>query len=162
MNKSIQENKIFWYITFSAKITKSKPNLEINLKKKCFCVISLTTFNKSCYMAESEDTKICKCRCWIWTYNKCFKHDKITNSGTVKWILQVLCLGVNKELIFKRCKTIWFQIFSQLSYHVLYIPCIFLLWNLGDPRKLFLMLLKRDRQWAAEGDPGGVGKSPPS
>ena len=32
----------------------------------------------------------------------------------------------------------------------------FLRWKRGDPRKLFLMVLKRFLQWAIEGDPGGV------
>ena len=40
-----------------------------------------------------------------------------------------------------------------------YLPCIFLLWNRGLPRKLFLIELSRDLQWAADGDPGGVGSN---
>ena len=39
------------------------------------------------------------------------------------------------------------------------LPCIVLLWNLGLPRKLFLIELNCDLQWAAEGDPGGVGSN---
>ena len=39
------------------------------------------------------------------------------------------------------------------------LPCIFLRWNLGLPRKLFLIELSRDLQWTAEGEPGGVGSS---
>ena len=37
------------------------------------------------------------------------------------------------------------------------LPCIFLRWNLGLPRKLFLIELSLDLQWTAEGEPGGVG-----
>ena len=39
------------------------------------------------------------------------------------------------------------------------LPCIFLRWNLGLPRKLFLIELSLDLQWTAEGEPGGVGSS---
>ena len=38
-------------------------------------------------------------------------------------------------------------------------PCIFLLWNRGEPRKLFLMELSLLRQCVADGEPGGVGSS---
>ena len=40
-----------------------------------------------------------------------------------------------------------------------FLPCIFLLWNLGDPSRLFLMELSLLLQWALEGEPGGVGSS---
>ena len=44
-------------------------------------------------------------------------------------------------------------------YFCWYIPCNFLLWNLGDPKKLFLMLFNLLLQWAEDGEPGGVGNS---
>lgn len=42
-----------------------------------------------------------------------------------------------------------------------FIPCNFRRWNLGEPKKLFLIVFNLERQWwlaaAAEwGDPGGV------
>ncbi len=40
-----------------------------------------------------------------------------------------------------------------------YVPCIFLLWNLGDPSTVFLMEFSLLLQCAVDGDPGGVGSS---
>ena len=42
---------------------------------------------------------------------------------------------------------------------VSHLPCNFLLWNRGDPKKLFFMLFNLLLQWAEEGEPGGVGRS---
>ena len=67
----------------------------------------------------------------------------------------------NKKQPYKKrertiCPQSWHTCQSCLSLHS---PCIFLLWNLGDPRKLFLIELSLDLQWAAEdGEPGGVGR----
>ena len=43
-------------------------------------------------------------------------------------------------------------------FQLYHIPCSFLLWNLGEPRKLFLMVCSRVRQGTdcMDGEPGGV------
>lgn len=47
---------------------------------------------------------------------------------------------------------------KNINPKLIYIPCSFRRWNLGEPRKLFLIVVNLDRQWCPVewGEPGGV------